>query len=263
MVFSSMPGMRSVPLVPSSFCGSGSNQRGAAKYQLFGIRPVRIEAPEAVRDLLVDLKVPDAAEIPEPVADDGPAVHEVHVVHHRDALGGRHAAGLDLLREALETVALQAVVAAAEPELAALLVAALARDHVDADPAARRLGAHAAGLVHHLLVGQVVVVALDGAVAADAVHVLAVDLDGHLRRAHPVHRHVGLLRRGGQPHLGPVHLDAGDELRRRLQRVAGRDGVENLAVEHLGPRRRLHVDQRRLARDGDRLLEGRPPTARR
>ena len=39
MVFSSMPGMRSVPLVPSSFCGSGSNQRGAAKYQLFGTDP--------------------------------------------------------------------------------------------------------------------------------------------------------------------------------------------------------------------------------
>ena len=83
-----------------------------------------------------------------------------------------------------------------------------------------------------------------------------VDQRGRLLDAHAVDRHVGLLRGGGKTNLGPVQLDARNQLGGRLHVAAGRDGVEHFAGQHLGLCDRLDVDDRRLTGDGDRLFKG-------
>ena len=102
-------------------------------------------------------------------------------------------------------------------------------------------------------------VVLDGAVLREGVHVQPINLDRHLRRTHPVHRHEGLVCRRRKADFRAVQLDADDQLPRRLQRVAGGHGVEDRAIEHLGPRVRLHVDHRCCPRHGHRLLEPADP----
>ena len=211
-------------------------------------------AVEAAGDRLVHLPAARAHEEPELVAHDRPAVSRVEVPEKGVALRRRGAA-LDRRRHA-RVVRGQRVAGVPRVELPAVGVSALARDHVDAHPAPRGLGGHAAGLVGHLLDGQLVVVVLDAAVAVGAVDELSVDGHADLPPAHAVGHHDGLLGRRGQADLGTVQLDADDELRRRLHVAAGRNGVEHLGVEHLDPAGRLHVDDRRLARDGHRLLEG-------
>ena len=210
-------------------------------------------AVEAAGDRLVHLPAARAHEEPELVAHDRPAVGGVQVPEQGVALGRRGAAG-DLRRDA-RVVGGQRVARVPRVELPAERVAALARDHVDAHPAPRGLGGHAAGLVGHLLGGQLVVVVLDAAVAVGAVDELPVHRHADLPPAHPVSHHDGLLRRRGQADLGAIQLDADNELRGRLHVATGRDGVEHLGVEHLDPAGRLHVDDGRLARDGHRLLE--------
>ena len=217
-----------------------------------GRRPVLVLV-EAVGHRHVDAEPPAAAEEPQLVADDRPAVRDVQVVDVVARLDRRQVAILKPLRE---VVRLQRAVDVAEVVLPAVGVPALARDHADAHPAGLGLGRDAARLVDHLLRRELVVVVLHRAVAAGAHDELPVDGDRGLPVAHAVHRHVGLLRRGRQPHLRAIHLDARNQLRRRLQVAPGRDGVEHLAVEHLGLADRLHVDHRRLTGDGDRLFEG-------
>ena len=215
-------------------------------------RPV-VAPREAVGGRLVDLEAAEAAEEPEPVADDGAAHRGVEVVDQVDRLARRGAAILEPRRE---LVLLQPGLAVAEVLLPAQRVAPLAADHVDPHAAGGGLGRDAARLVDHLLVRQVVVVVLVRPVVARAHHELAVDGDRGLPDAHAVHRHVGLLRRGGQPDLRPVQLDARDQLRGRLQVVPGRDRVEHLAVEHLDPAGRRHVHDGRLAGNRHGFFEG-------
>ena len=210
-------------------------------------------AVEAAGDRLVHLPAARAHEEPELVAHDGPAVGRVEVPEQGVALRRRGAAR-DLRRHA-RVVGGQRVAGVPRVELPAVGVAALARDHVDAHPAPRGLGGHAARLVGHLLGGQLVVVVLDAAVPVGAVDELPVDGHADLPPAHAVGHHDRLLRRGRQADLGTVQLDADDELRRRLHVAAGRDGVEHFGVEHLHPAGGLHVDHRRRAGDGHRLLE--------
>ena len=212
-------------------------------------------AVEAVGDLLVDLHVAEAAEEPQRVADQRAALPDVEVVKEVDALGPGHTPLDGPGRETLETVRLPPVDAAAEIALAAEGIAPFTRDHVHAHPAARCLRGYARGFVYQLLAGQMVVIGLARPVEIQAVHDLPVDPHGRLRRAHPVDRHEGLLRRRRQAHLRAVQLDADDQLRRRLQVVPGRNRVENRTVEHLGPSVRAHVDDRRRAGNRDRLLE--------
>ena len=153
---------------------------------------------------------------------------DVQVVDVVDRLGRVQSPILEPLRE---VVSLERAVGEAEVVLSAMGVPALAGNHADADPAGRGLGRDAARLVDHLLRGELVVVVLHPSVAAGGHDELTVDGDRGLPGAHAVHGHVGLLRRGRQADLRAVHLDARDELRRRLQVTAGRDGIEHLAVQ--------------------------------
>ena len=155
----------------------------------------------------------------------------------------------------MQVVGLQRALGEPEVVLPAVRVPAFLRDHADAHAAGLGLGRDAARLVDHLRHRELVVVVLHRAVAAGAHDELPVDGDRGLPVAHAVDRHVGLLRGGRQPHLRAVHLDARNQLRRRLQVASGGDGVEHLAVEHLGLADRLHVDHRRLTGDGHRLFE--------
>ena len=219
--------------------------------EVAGHRPV-VAPREAVGRRLVDLEPPEAAEEPEAVADDGTAHGVVEVVDQVDRLARRGAAILQPLRE---LVLLEPGLAEAEVLLPAQRVATLAADHVDPHAAGRGLGRDAARLVDHLLVGEMVVVVLVRPVVPGAHDELAVDGDRGLPDAHAVDRHVGLLRRGRQADLRTVQLDPRDQLRGRLQVVAGGDGVEHLAVEHLDAAGGRDVHDRGLTRDGDRLLE--------
>ncbi len=69
-------------------------------------------------------------------------------------------------------------------------------------------------------------------------------------------RHVGLLGAAGAARVGEVEVDADDQLAEALDRLAGRDAVERVTVEHGGVDRALDVDDRRLGRHGDGLFEG-------
>ena len=113
--------------------------------------------------------------------------------------------------------------AIASLEVAAEPVAALARNHVQAHAAGRRVGADAGGLVAHLLVHRVVGVALHGAVGLQAVDHHAVDHDGVVGGGHPVRGHVGLLHGARAADVRQVQVDADDELADALDRAAGRN----------------------------------------
>ncbi len=187
------------------------------------------------------------------------------VLHDRSALGEREvddAVGRVAGREIAVFMPLRQVVALpvartiGRLEVAAEPVAALARNHVQADATGLRVGANARGLVADLLVHRVVEVALDRAVALQPVDHHAVDQHRVLRRAHPVRRHVGLLHRARAARVGQAQVDADDQLTHALNRPAGRDRVDRFAVQHLCVHRRRHVDHRRVAGDRDRLLEG-------
>ena len=108
-------------------------------------------------------------------------------------------------------------------------VAAFLRHHVDLHAAGRRIDVAAAGLVDHFLVRALVQVALNRAVALEAVHDHAVHQHRGLRRAEAVDREIGLLHRlrSADVRRGQRHAD--DELPDRLNGVGGRHGVEHLA----------------------------------
>ena len=104
-------------------------------------------------------------------------------------------------------------------------------------------------------VRRVAEVALHLTVVHQAVEHHAVDLDGRVGLARAVAGHVDLFHLLVAADVGRALADARHQ-RRQARVVAGaRHRVEQLAVEHLRPLRALHVDHRRGAGDGDRLLE--------
>ncbi len=67
-------------------------------------------------------------------------------------------------------------------------------------------------------------------------------------------RHIGLLHRARAADVRRVERHAGNELTHPLNRAARRNRVERFAVEHLRLRGRLHIDDRRVARHREGLL---------
>ena len=173
-----------------------------------------------------------------------------------DAVGRLQTAGLEVRRQ---VVGLEVLVLIAGEHGAAVPVAAVARDHVQADPAARDVGAGAAGRVDHFLAHRAVEVVLHGAVAVEPVDKKAVHLHRGLRGAEAVRRHVGLLHRARTAHVRNVQRHSGDDLAHRLNSAARGDRVERLAIEDLRLGRALDVDGRRRTGHGERFLEGPDP----
>ena len=137
-------------------------------------------------------------------------------------------------------------------------VAPLARDRVDRGAARTVLGAHAGDLDLHLPDGVGVGDVAGAGRRADVVLVPeAVERRPGARLA--VIEAVGALRRpgvAGAAHVRPVLGEPGSHLGDRLQPVvAHRQDFELLGVEHRLLADGLHVDHRRLAGDGDRLLD--------
>ena len=210
------------------------------------------DAVERVGRQRVEDEVADRPEDPDAVLLDRATERALDVVQLADAVAGPEAAVHQVLRD---VVALEALSLVAEEQAAARLVAAVARNHVESHAAAGDVGRRAARRVDHLLAHRAVEVALHRAVDVDAVDHQPVYLHRRLRRAGAVRRHVGLLHGLRSADVRLVQRDAGHELTHALDRAAGRNRVEGIAVEHLRLGRALDVHDRRRAGDGQRLFE--------
>ena len=149
-----------------------------------------------------------------------------------------------------EVVLLPAIERPAHEKIAGEPVAAVTRNHVDADATARRVGAHRAGLVGHVLNHREVVVAR----LADAVRnpdVDAVDFDRVVVRASPARAQIRRLAHLNAAHVGPRDLGGRHDHAGREKRAGGGEGVELLAAEHLPLRGLLHVHHRGRPRHSD------------
>ena len=223
----------------------------------------------AVRDAVpVEGRGPVAVRAVEhPGVDDVPARRREEpqtVAHHRAADRGvevvddvelRHLVDAQAAYPLVDVVGLPRARRAAPEEAAAVLVAALVRDHVDAQPAGLRLRPLTRGRVRRLGREHRVQVGLVAAVADHRVDHHAVDLDGGVGGVEPAAHHLGLLRAGGAPHVGLVHLDPRNQQRVRPHAAPGRNRLLRLAGQHLDALHLLHVDHRRLARHRDGLLD--------
>ena len=208
---------------------------------------------ERVAQEVVRRPVAVGAEKPEPVAHDRTAVGEIRVVDALHAVPGDEPAGDELL---VRVVALHALVAAGHEHRAAILIAAVARDHVDLHAAHRGFRRQRARLIADLF-HQAVVEVEAGLVAAKP-HVLdlhVVDHEHIVGGGRPVHLQRGLLHDLRAADVGGVGRDAGYQLSDGERVLAGWNQVEPLTVHHRLRHRVADVDERRFAGDGDGLLE--------
>ena len=156
-----------------------------------------------------------------------------------------------------DVVELKTVIRSVEHERAAQGVGARHGHHVVHEPAARRLGGHAAGLIRQLLEHERVVIDLDATITRHRSDVHAVDQIVRFRPASAaVHARRRLLKRAGAAHVDVVLNDGGDQAADRPHVVGVGQYVEHFAghdrlIEHGG-----RVQQRRLARHRHRLLDG-------
>ena len=208
---------------------------------------------EGAGEQLVDRDGAGRGEVPQPVLQDRAADRRVDVVDVGDALVRRQAEILDLLGEVVGLPAF--VQREADVVRPADLVAAVLRDHVQPEAAGGHLGVVAGGGHRHLLAQRLVVVVHDQAVAHLRVDDHAVDLHGGVARGGPVHRHADLLHHLRPADVRPGQAHALREVADRLRVARRRQRVDGVACDDLGPRRALHVDDRRFAGDGDRLFE--------
>jgi hypothetical protein len=208
---------------------------------------------EGVRDDFVGGDPPPRAEEPEPVPHDRPPEREVEVGDVPDAVARLQPAVAQVLGD---VVALPVAVGAADERRAAEAVAAFLRDHVDPHPAARDVCAGAARLEAHFRVCRVAEVGLHLAAVHQAVHRHAVHLHGRVGLPRPVRRHVDLLHLLVAADVRVALADAGHQCGEPRVVARRRHGVEQFPVQDGGPLRALHVDDRRVAGDGDGFLQG-------
>ena len=216
------------------------------------LRRARPHVGEHAREVVLRAVVPEAAEEPQLVLNDRAAEHRVDVPELLHAVDRFQPAVDEILRQ---VVGLEIRCREIAEDVTAERVAAFFRDQVDADAAAGGVRGAAAGLVHHLLRAGVVHVALDGAVALQAVDDHPIHQHGRLRCARAVHREISLLHGLRSADVRSGQRDADDQLPHRLQRVRVRHRVEDLPLQNRRARVALHVDNRRLARDGHGLGE--------
>ncbi|OLD18616.1 MAG: hypothetical protein AUJ01_07260 [Acidobacteria bacterium 13_1_40CM_3_65_5] len=141
--------------------------------------------------------------------------------------------------------------------VASELIAARLRNHVDPHAAGLAFGGAAGDLVHHLL--KLAVVVIDERIPAPierAHDVQAVDFHRQVGAGPAVHDQHALLHRVRSSDVEAAHAQRGQRRANPLEAPPCRQRVQQVAREHLALRRRLHVDERRGARDGDCFLDG-------
>ena len=207
---------------------------------------------EGIGDLLVDRHVPAGREEPQAIPDDRPAEIDVEVLHVLDAVGLLQAAQSQRL---VDVVALPAPGRSAEESAEFVRVAAVFRDHVQANTARLHFGADRTRLQAHFGGERIVVVRLNQPIVHRAVDHHAVDLDRRVALVGAVRAHVGLLHTLRSAHVGTTELDARHDRSDRLHVSSGRERVQDVSRDDLRPLGVLHVDERSLARDRDGLLD--------
>ncbi len=181
------------------------------------------------------------------------ALLDVQLVEVRHPVDRADVVGLEFVGQ---VVALPRGRALGVLESAGVSVAAVLGHQVQGDAAGHGLGVAAGGHVDRFLRHRLVVVGIDRAVAHETVGHQAVDEHDRLRRAGAADEEVDLLHGARATHVGLIERDAGDELTQPLNGAGGRHGVEHVARQHLLLDVALHVDERRLPRNRDRLFEG-------
>ena len=208
-------------------------------------------AVEAVEDDTIAYPAVPGIEEPHAVPDDGAAERSVYLVGPVDAVHGVDA----LVPEPRAQVGPREVpVHLLVVERARELVASFPRDHGDAHAAGGRLRVRAARLHRHLVREGVVQVVLRPAVAAEAVDQHAVDRDAGVVVVEPRGLDVVLIHRARAPDV-QRRLDPRHQRDPRLPTPARGHRVDDVASDHLGALRLLHVDDRGFARHQHRLLE--------
>jgi len=207
---------------------------------------------EAVGDDVVVADAAMRAEEPQLVPFDRSAERRVHIEDLVDRIGRSQAAVDQILRQ---VVALERMAGVADVGRAAQRVAAFARHQVQVRSAGRDFGAERGGLHRDFLAHRVVVIGMAVAAADERVHLHAVDIDGRVLGDAHVRGEARVDGRSRAADILVADLGAHGERAFGLIHARHRDGVEQLPRENRRPLRVLHVDDRRLARDGHRLLD--------
>jgi hypothetical protein len=142
-----------------------------------------------------------------------------------------------------------------EERVAANVVAAFLRDDVHAHAAGRGLGAHRARLKRHLLRHAVVEVRQRAAVRTHRVQFHSVNLRDGLKPVRAVRSDPDLLDSRRAANVLSARDDAGERGADVPHHPSARQHVEEVPIDDLLLHRALHVDERRLAGDGNGLLE--------
>ena len=217
---------------------------------------------EAVEHDQVGRPVAQRAEEPQLVPHDRATQRHVEVIDPVDP--GRAVPGVSLFARGHAEVAqprvpharLPVAMRPAEERRPAEVVSAILRDHVDPDAATLRVGAGARRRERGLRVHLRIEVHLVRAVADRRVHLHPVDQGGRVHPTGPVAIHQDLFHRSRAPDVGETRANARHQGAERIQAVARRNCFERLAREHFRSLNLLHVDDRGLARHGDRLFDG-------
>ena len=232
----------------------GRLQRPSACAVRGNVRHVcRVEVVERIGDRLIDAPSPERREEPEAILLDRSTQARIEVLDPFDAVRRTESRGAQFVGE---VVALPASRRAREEHRSFERVAAFLRNHVQANARCLHFGRERARLIAHLLKHAVVEVVLNRAVTLDAVDAHAVHLNRVVAPLRSVNRHVGLLHAGGAADVGRAEGDAGERRADRPDVAPRRHRIEQIARQHLLLRCALHIHDRRVAGDGDRLLDG-------
>ena len=226
-------------------------------------RAVGVIAPDKV---LEDLRMMEGRRPPQFVLYEGtgqPAsvVDEITDVRRRFQIGprgldrGRHVPQQLRGQRVVDIVGPEHVVGAVEHRAAVELIGPGAADHVEHESAGRGFGRRISRAeVRFFERVRIEIERRDAAAALRARDVHPIDVVPVLV-ARSMNRDAGLLERFGAAHVNLARHDARNDARDRPHIDAVGQRLENVLAEHRLLQRRRGVEQRRLARDDDALLQ--------
>ncbi len=196
---------------------------------------------ETIGRQIIRAPIPHRDVVPEPILDDRPARRPTVVEDPLDLVNGSHAGVFQPLRE---VVGLPAARGPAEKHRPAAPVAAIPRDHVDAQTAGGHVCASPRRVEHDLLVPQILKIQRRPAIRPRRVHIHPVDRHDGMGTAQTVRRQLAVAAVARPGDVGAVHRHARSELREGPHVVRRRDRVHQLPVEDRGALSLRHVDDR-------------------